>query len=60
MKKYIPLLVLAILFSVSAIQAQAPAQFNYQAVVRDAAGNPLTAGTHVSVPVSYTHLILNA
>jgi BclB C-terminal domain-containing protein len=49
MKKYIPLLVLAILFSVSAIQAQAPAQFNYQAVARDAAGNPLTAGTHVSV-----------
>ena len=31
------------------LQAQAPQQLNYQAVVRDASGNPLAAGTIVSL-----------
>ena len=47
MKKYLSgLLLLTIVFLAT---AQAPQQVNYQAVVRDAAGNPLPAGTHVSV-----------
>ncbi len=49
MKKLAPLLVILMSFWVSATQAQAPNQVNYQAVVRDASGNPLVAGTHVSV-----------
>ena len=48
MKKLAPLLVILMSFWVSATQAQAPNQVNYQAVVRDASGNPLVAGTHVS------------
>ena len=49
MRKISPFLTLIILFWMSSALAQAPQKVNYQAVVRDASGNPLAAGTSVSI-----------
>src|ERR1700723_747286 len=49
MKKTLTLIAISVLFYFTRISAQAPQQINYQAVVRDASGNALPAGTHVSV-----------
>ncbi len=46
-KKLISVLLGILLLSIA--QAQAPQVMNYQAVVRDASGNPLTGGTNVTV-----------
>jgi len=49
MRKLAPVVTfIALLFATAAL-AQAPNQVNYQAVVRDVSGNPLPAGTSVSV-----------
>ena len=40
---------LALLASVIISNAQAPQLINYQAVVRDGSGHPLTSGSHVSL-----------
>lgn len=38
----------ALVLSIGSLQAQSPQKFNYQAVVRNSAGNPLPSGTTVS------------
>jgi len=48
MKKNL-LAAMAVLLSIYMLRAQAPQQFNYQAIVRDASGNTLAAGTNVSL-----------
>jgi len=47
MKKILPLLL--VLFAINIIQAQAPEKINYQAIVRNSSGQPVNAGTVVSL-----------
>ena len=49
MKKALPLLVFLFVSITSLLKAQAPQTMNYQAVVRDHAGNPLAFGINVTV-----------
>ncbi|MBL0310273.1 MAG: hypothetical protein IPP77_11550 [Bacteroidetes bacterium] len=48
MKKYILLLLLPLLLAATTF-AQVPQKMNYQAVVRDNSGQPLSNGTNVTV-----------
>ena len=48
MKKHLLFIIAIFLLSVFA-QAQAPQKINYQAIVRDASGQPLAGGTNVTV-----------
>src|ERR1043165_1054759 len=49
MKKQLLSFFLLLFISVTALLAQAPQQLNYQAVVRDVSGQPLGAGSNVTV-----------